>query len=76
MTALWEAAMRRISDGEMELGAFLQAVERQLEQLVASGRRLGVLVLPPQARAPSSHKSQSLRPRRRPKGRRTSDTVG
>jgi DNA topoisomerase-3 len=76
MTALWEAAMRRISDGEMELGAFLQAVERQLEQLVASGRRLGVLVLPPQARAPSSHKSQSLRPRRRPKGRRTSNTVG
>jgi DNA topoisomerase-3 len=76
MTALWEAAMRRISDGEMELGAFFQAVERQLEQLVASGRRLGVLVLPPQARAPSSHKSQSLRPRRRPKGRRTSNTVG
>jgi DNA topoisomerase-3 len=46
MTALWEAAMRRISDGQMPLSGFLDAVVEQLRELVASGRALGSLRVP------------------------------
>jgi DNA topoisomerase-3 len=43
MTALWEAAMRGIADRRMALEAFLDAVLKQLGDLVVSGRALGVL---------------------------------
>jgi hypothetical protein len=46
MTALWEAAMRRIAGGEMPLAVFLNAVVKQLGELVASGCALGVLRVP------------------------------
>ena len=46
MTALWEAAMRRIAEGKMPLVGFLDGVVAQLRQLVASGRSLGGLKVP------------------------------
>ncbi len=46
MTALWEAAMRRISEGQMPLGTFLGGVLDQLRQLVASGRAQRALAVP------------------------------
>jgi len=47
MTALWEAAMRRIAAGQMSLEAFLGAVEKQLGALVVSARALGALRVAP-----------------------------
>jgi DNA topoisomerase-3 len=47
MTAVWEAAMRAIHDGEQTLGAFLTRVTAQLEQLIDQGRRSGPIALPP-----------------------------
>jgi DNA topoisomerase III len=49
MTALWEAAMRRIADRQMPLEAFLAAVLKQLGELVVSGRALGALRVPQQS---------------------------
>jgi DNA topoisomerase-3 len=46
MTALWEAAMRRIGEGQMPLSGFLDAVIQQLRDLVASGRALVALRFP------------------------------
>ena len=46
MTALWEAAMRQIADGQMPLGVFLRSVLQQLGQLIDSGRALGALKVP------------------------------
>ena len=46
MTALWEAAMRRISDGQTPLPAFLDAVLKQLRDLVERGRAQGALKVP------------------------------
>jgi DNA topoisomerase-3 len=46
MTALWEAAMRRIGEGQMPLSSFLDAVIQQLRELVASGRALVALRVP------------------------------
>jgi DNA topoisomerase-3 len=43
MTALWEAAMRKIHDGQMPLEAFLSATVRQLRDLIASGMASGPL---------------------------------
>jgi DNA topoisomerase III len=50
MTALWEAAMRRIADGQMPLDAFLGAALDQLRELVATGRALRVLRVPSHSR--------------------------
>jgi len=47
MTALWEAAMRRIASGQMPLGQFLAGVLEQLRKLIESGRAKGALVMPP-----------------------------
>jgi DNA topoisomerase-3 len=59
MTALWEAAMRRIGEGEMSLEVFLGGVIEQLRQLVDAGRALGTLRVPraasPSKPAPRSH---------------------
>ncbi len=43
MTALWEAAMKKIAGGNMPLGAFLDGVLKQLAQLVAHGKTSGAL---------------------------------
>jgi DNA topoisomerase-3 len=64
MTAVWEVAMRAISDGAQTLDAFLARVNAQLEQLVDQGRALGRISLPA---APSTSSSSSHRAP--PKGR-------
>jgi DNA topoisomerase-3 len=46
MTAVWEAAMRAITEGTQTSGPFLARVGAQLEQLVAEGRALGRIVVP------------------------------
>jgi DNA topoisomerase-3 len=46
MTALWEAAMRRIGEGKMSLDVFLGGVTEQLRQLVDSGRARAALEIP------------------------------
>jgi DNA topoisomerase-3 len=67
MTAVWEAAMRRISEGQLPLDTFLDAVVKQLGTLVASGHALGALRVPSQpARQPEGRVSgASRRPNRR-----------
>jgi DNA topoisomerase-3 len=67
MTAVWEAAMRAITDGTQTLGAFLARVGEELEQLVAGGRALGRIAVPatpsPGARPdrPKNHTPQNGR---------------
>jgi DNA topoisomerase-3 len=46
MTAMWEAAMRAITEGAHTLDGFLERVGAQLEQLVAEGRALGRIAVP------------------------------
>jgi DNA topoisomerase-3 len=46
MTALWEAAMKRIAVGEMPLDAFVDGVLRQLTDLIGRGRARGPLAVP------------------------------
>src|SRR4029078_2749033 len=46
MTALWEAGLRKINDGQVMLDAFLAAVRGQLDELAARAKRDGVLQLP------------------------------
>ncbi|HTA20804.1 MAG TPA: DNA topoisomerase III [Polyangia bacterium] len=46
MTALWEAAMKRIAAGEMPLDAFVDGVLLQLKELIARGRARGPLAVP------------------------------
>jgi DNA topoisomerase-3 len=68
MTALWEAAMRRIGEGQMPLSSFLDAVIQQLRELVASGRALVALRVPThrgaKSRDPTSVAGVSRRSRR------------
>lgn len=45
MTALWEATLRRIHDGEVSLESFLDAVRKQLRELVNRGMKTGALDL-------------------------------
>jgi DNA topoisomerase-3 len=46
MTAVWESAMRRISDGAMLLDDFLGRVLAQLRELIARGKAAGPLKVP------------------------------
>jgi DNA topoisomerase-3 len=46
MTALWESAMRRIAESQLPLSTFLDAVIRQLGELIERGRLLGSLAIP------------------------------
>ena len=46
MTALWEAALRKIQDGRAPLDQFLAAVISQIEELVRAARAAGPLQLP------------------------------
>jgi DNA topoisomerase-3 len=52
MTAVWEAAMRAITEGHQTLDAFLARVNAQLQQLIDQGRALGQISVPA---TPSSH---------------------
>src|SRR5580693_5513737 len=61
MTATWEAALRAITDGTQTLDAFLTRVGAHLEQLVAEGRALGRIAVPPPAPAPAPARGPSLR---------------
>jgi DNA topoisomerase III len=70
MTALWEAAMRRIADGQMALSAFLGAVVQQLRELVMSGRALRSLRMPSGAGVFDSTRSPPRGRRPRSSGRR------
>jgi DNA topoisomerase-3 len=54
MTAVWEAAMRSITDGEQTLDAFLSRVNGQLQQLIDQGRALGQVTVPSASSIPPS----------------------
>src|SRR5690606_17950619 len=60
MTAVWESAMRRINDRQLDLTRFLAAVTGQLRELVARGKAQGPLMLPNTRPA-----SEVARPRRK-----------
>jgi len=47
MTAVWEAAMRAVQGGTQTLDAFVARVGAQLAELVADGRALGRIAVPP-----------------------------
>jgi DNA topoisomerase-3 len=64
MTALWEAAMKKIASGHMPLDAFLDGVVRQLTDLIASGRAKGPLVVPGARPCPAPGCQGVLRVRR------------
>ncbi len=73
MTAVWEAAMRAITEGTQTSGAFLDRVGAQLEQLVAEGRALGRIAVPAAAPAgPVPRPPQPVRRSARP--RKSADT--
>jgi DNA topoisomerase-3 len=66
MTAVWEAAMRAIAEGNQSSDAFLERVQAQLEGLVAQGRALGRVVVPAAA-APTAQPARApTRPSSRP----------
>jgi DNA topoisomerase-3 len=46
MTALWEATLRKIQDGQASLESFLKAVRGQLGELVERARSVGAIQLP------------------------------
>ena len=75
MTALWEAAMRRIADGQMPLSQFLAGVLEQLRKLILSGRTKGALVIP-SYRQPKSTGRGRPRQKRHAGVRRTAHTNG
>lgn len=61
MTALWEAAMRRIVEGKLALPAFTGVVIQQLSELVASGRARGALSVAGRATAARARPSRPAR---------------
>ena len=63
MTAVWEAAIRAITEGTQTSGAFLGRVGVQLEHLVAEGRALGRIAVP-RSQVPSPPARRSAPPRR------------
>jgi DNA topoisomerase III len=69
MTAVWEAAMRAITDRAQSLDAFLGRVNAQLGQLVEQGRALGRIAVPSAACAPSPTSHRPARPSRVPSSR-------
>jgi DNA topoisomerase-3 len=74
-TAIWESAMRRINDGQLDLGRFLGAVTAQLTELVTQGKAQGALPLPAGAMAKPARtparKAARKAPRSRPRASRT-----
>ncbi len=70
MTALWEAAMRRIAEGQAALPTFLSVVEEELRRLIANGRARGRIDVPTAERPSERGRSSSLLARHRPSRRR------
>ena len=68
MTALWEAATKKIATGDMPLGAFLDGVLRQLGDLISRGRARGPLAVPGAKSCPASGCKGFLRRRTGTKG--------
>jgi DNA topoisomerase-3 len=69
MTAVWETAMRAITEGTQTSSAFLDRVGAQLEKLVGEGRALGRIAVPAVAPASPARRlpkpsARSARPRR------------
>jgi DNA topoisomerase-3 len=70
-TAVWEAAMRAITDGRQSLDAFLTRISAELRDLVTQGRALGRIVVPATAPAePRPPASKSSRGPNKRKGAR------
>jgi DNA topoisomerase III len=63
MTAVWEAAMRRIADGQMPLAQFLTGVLEQIRKLVDAGRVRGALAVPGGRPCPAAGCTGALRSR-------------
>lgn len=64
MTALWELAMRAITEREQSLAGFLERVTLQLEALVRQGKAIGKIAVPEGSRLlepqePSKRRSQA-----------------
>jgi DNA topoisomerase-3 len=70
MTAVWEAALRKIADGGMQLGEFLDRVLAQLRGVVETGKRTGPMAVPGARRCPKCEQG-FLRDRTAKKSRRT-----
>jgi DNA topoisomerase-3 len=68
MTALWEAAMRRITDSQLSLAAFLDSVTRQLRDLIERGRASGGLKIPGARACAAAGCTGFLRRRQGPRG--------
>lgn len=68
MTALWEAAMRRIADAQLSLDGFLETVTKQLRALVEGGRSAGNLKIPGARACGAPGCTGFLRRRRGPRG--------
>lgn len=69
MTALWEAGMRQIAEGQMPLDTFLRTVSEQLRDLIVAGRAQGPLHVPQHVARTNSdrHRAPTLRRARRPR---------
>ena len=61
LTATWEAALRAVAAGTQTSGAFLARVGAHLAQLVAEGRALGRIAVPPAAPATPPARGRSPR---------------
>src|SRR5579884_2327765 len=74
ITAIWEAAMRAITERQHSLDDFLARVCAQLRQLVAQGRALGAIVVP-SSPAPTPPLRTSGPPAGPPRRRRRARTL-
>ena len=61
LTATWEAALRAVAAGTQTSGAFFARVGAHLQQLVAEGRALGRIAIPPAAPATPPARARSPR---------------
>jgi DNA topoisomerase-3 len=69
LTATWEAALRAVAAGTQTSGAFLARVAAHIEQLVAEGRALGRIAVPPAAPATPTARGRTPPKSRRPDAR-------
>jgi DNA topoisomerase-3 len=77
-TAVWEAALRRVHDQQLELERFLGAVSGQLGELVARGQAAGPLTVPvATSRAPTRARPRvNAQERTRKRARRPRSAAG
>jgi DNA topoisomerase-3 len=69
MTAVWEAAMRTILDGQQPLGAFLERIAVQLRQLIDHAKTQGPIAIAYTTRAPRAAGPTGARSAAPPAGR-------